>query len=172
MNYRNILEYRKCNECGIRNICFLRKMPLYHYPENVQEFVLSIPQSAYTYQSQTGQWCAKYQEIQEWIVRYYDANSCVLSGNATGYLSVDAQKDSDRKRIRELFKYFLDIAAKATEDKEPELSILFEGIGFVLASDYLEAVGKIFSMLKIREKMRSNTTTRCDLESSLINQLR
>ena len=172
MNYRNILEYRKCNECGIRNICFLRKMPLYHYPENVQEFVLSIPQSAYTYQSQIGRWCAKYQEIQEWIVRYYDANSCVLSGNVTGYLSVDAQKDSDKKRIRELFKHFLDVAAKATEDKEPELSILFEGIGFVLASDYLEAVGKIFSMLKIREKMRSNTTTRCDLESSLINQLR
>lgn len=65
MSYRNILGYRKCNECGIRNICFLRKMPLYHYPENVQEFVLSIPRSAYTYQSQTGQWYAKYQEIQE-----------------------------------------------------------------------------------------------------------
>lgn len=43
MSYRNILRYRKCNECGIRNICFLRKMSLYHYPENVQEFVLSIP---------------------------------------------------------------------------------------------------------------------------------
>lgn len=66
----------------------------------------------------------------------------------------------------------MDIAAKATEDKKPELSILYEGIGFVLASDYLEAVGKIFSMLKTREKMRSNTTTRCDLESSLIYQLR
>lgn len=87
----------------------MRKMPLYRYPENVQEFVLSIPQSAYTYQSQTRRWYAKYQEIQEWIVRYYDANSCVLSGNETGYLSVDAQQDSDRKRIRELFKYFLDI---------------------------------------------------------------
>ena len=36
----------------------------------------------------------------------------------------------------------MDIAAKATEDKKPELSILYEGIGFVLASDYLEAVGK------------------------------
>lgn len=87
-------------------------------------------------------------------------------------MSVDAQKDSDRKRIRELFKHFLNIAAKAAEGKEPELSILFEEIGFVLASDYLEAVGKIFSMLKTREKMLSNTTTRCDLESSLIYQLR
>ena len=28
----------------------------------------------------------------------------------------------------------MDIAAKATEDKKPELSILYEGIGFVLAS--------------------------------------
>lgn len=106
------------------------------------------------------------------MVRYYDANSCVLSGNETGYLSVDAQQNSDRKRIRELFKYFFDIAAKATEDKEPEISILFDGIGFVLASDYLEAVGKIFSMFKTREKMKSNTTTRCGLVSFLIYQIR
>jgi len=92
--------------------------------------VLSITPPAYKYQSQTGQWYVKYQKIQEWIVRYYYANSCVLSGNETGYLSVDAQQDSDRKRIRELFKHFLDLAAKSTEDKEAELSILFEGIGF------------------------------------------
>lgn len=75
---------------------------------------------------------------------------------------------NQQTRIRELFKHFLDIAAKVTEDKVPELSILFDEIGFVLASDYLEAVGKFFSMFKTREKMRSNTTTRCGLESSLI----
>ncbi len=166
MGYINILEYRKCNECGIRNICFLRKMPLYHYPEYVQDFVMSIPQSVYTYQPQTRQWYAKFQEIQEWIIRYYDANNCVLSGNETGYLSIDEQQDSDRKRIRELFKRFLDMAAKTTEDKDPELSIVFDGIGLVLASDYLEAVGKIFSMLKTKEKMRINTINRCGLESS------
>lgn len=89
-------------------------------------------------------------------------------------MSVEAQQDSDRKRIRELFKYFLDLAAKATEDKNSELSILFDGIGFVLASDYLEAVGKIFSMLKTREKMRNNTTTRCGLgaPSPLVYQIK
>ncbi len=87
-------------------------------------------------------------------------------------MSVDAQQDCDRKRIRELFKHFLDIAAKSTENKEPELSILFDGIGFVLASDYLEAVGKVLSMFKTREKMRNNTTTRCGLESSLNYQIR
>lgn len=164
MTYRNTLRYRRCNECSIRDICFLRKMPLHHYPEYVQDFVMSIPHAAYTYQSQTRQWYAKYQEIQEWIIQYYDANSCVLSGNETGYLSIEAQRDSDRKRIRELFKHFLDIAAKATEDKEPELSIVFDGIGLVLASDYLEAVGKIFSMFKTMGKMRTSATNRCSLE--------
>ena len=166
MTYRNTLRYRRCNECSIRDICFLRIMPLHHYPEYVQDFVMSIPHSAYTYQSKTRQWYAKYQEIQEWIIQYYDANSCVLLGNETGYLSIEAQRDSDRKRIRELFKHFLDIAAKATEDKEPELSIVFDGIGLVLASDYLEAVGKIFSMFKTREKMRISSTNRCGFESS------
>lgn len=165
MGYRNILRYQKCNECSIRNICFLRKMPLHQYPEYIQTFVMSIPQSAYTYQSQTRQWYAKYQKVQEWIIRYYDANNCVLSGNETSYLSTEAHRDSDRKRIRELFKQFLDIAAKATEDKDPELSIVFDGIGLVLASDYLEAVGKIFSMFKTNEKMKSGATNRCGLES-------
>lgn len=42
----------------------------------------------------------------------------------------------------------LDIAAKATEEENPEISIMFNGIGLVLASDYVEAVSKIFSMLK------------------------
>lgn len=166
MTYRNRLRNRRCDECSIRDICFLRKMPLQYYPEYVQDFVISIPYSAYTYQSQTRQWYAEYQEIQEWIVQYYDVNNCALSGNETGYLSIKAQQDSDRKRIRELFKHFLDIAAKATEDKDPELSIVFNGIGLVLASDYLEAVGKIFSMFKTRVKMGISSTNRCGLESS------
>lgn len=163
-NYRNLLEYRNCNVCGSRNICFLWRMPLYQYPEHVQNFVISMPQSAFKYQSQTRQWHANYQEIQKQMVQYYDSNNCTLSENEANYLAVEAQQESDRQRIRVLFKNFLDFAARATEDKDPELSIMFDGIGLVLASDYLEAVGKIFSMFKTMEKNKINTTNRCGLE--------
>lgn len=162
--YTNILEYRNCNKCGSRNICFLRRLPLYYYPEYVQDFVINIPQSAFTYQPQTRQWFAKHQEIQERIVQYYDENNCRLSGNEAYYLTIEAQQDSDRQRIKELFKNYLDIAAKATEEKNPEMSIMFEGIGLVLASDYLDAVGKIFSMLKTLGQIKINATNRCGLD--------
>ena len=164
MNYKNILKDLNCNKCLIKHTCFLRRIPLYHYPENVQNFVISIPQPALKYEFQTRQWHANYQEIQKQIVQYYDLNNCELIGNNVRVLTKVAQRESDRQKIRELFKQYLDMAARATEEKNPELSIMFDGIGLVLASDYLEAVGKIFSMFKTLEKMETNETNRCSLE--------
>lgn len=165
-NYRNLLEYRKCIECGSSDICFLRKIPLYCYPECVQSFVISIPNTAFMYQKPTRQWHANYKVIQEEIVQYYDSNNCRLSGNEAYYLTIEAQQESDRQRIRELFKQYLDIAAKATEDKNPGVSIIFDGIGLVLASDYLEAVSKIFSLFKAFGQINIKATNRCGLELS------
>lgn len=163
-NYKNMLEYCSCNTCGSRDVCFLRRIPLHHYPEYVQNFVISMPQSAFKYQFQTRQWHANYQAIQEQIVQYYDSNNCRLSDNVAHYLTIEAQKESDRQKIRELFKQYLDMAAKATEDKNPEISIMFDGIGLVLASDYLEVVSKIFSIFKTLGKININNTNRCSFE--------
>lgn len=163
-NYENMLRYRNCSKCLSRCTCFLRRIPLYHYPENVQNFVISMPQPVFTYEFQTRQWHANYQEIQKQIVQYYDLNNCELIGNNVRVLTNAAQRESDRQKIRELFKQYLDMAARATEEKNPELSIMFDGIGLVLASDYLDAVGKIFSMFKTLEKIEINETNRCSLE--------
>ena len=163
-NYENMLRYRNCNKCLSRHTCFLRRIPLYHYPKNVQNFVISMPQPAFTYEFQTRQWHANYQEIQKQIVQYYDLNNCELIGNNVRVLTNAAQRESDRQKIRELFKQYLDVAARATEEKNPELSIMFDGIGLVLATDYLDAVGKIFSMFKTLEKIEINETNRCSLE--------
>ena len=163
-NFRNMLKYRNCNGCSSRNICFLWRIPLDHYPENVQNFVISMPKSIFNYEFPKRQWYANYQEIQKQIVQYYDLNNCELIGNNVRVLTNIAQRESDRQRISNLFKQYLDMAAKTTEDKKPELSIVFDGIGLVLASDYLEAVGKIFSMFKTLEQIKNNETNRCSLE--------
>ena len=163
-NHRNLLEDRNCNVCPSRHICFLRRIPLDYYPENVQNFVISIPRSIFHYELPIRQWHANYQEIQKQIVQYYDLNHCELIGNNVRVLTNIAQRESDRQKIRELFKQYLDMAAKSTEEKNPELSIMFEGIGLVLATDYLEAVGKIFSMFKTMEKIKNYETNRCSLE--------
>ena len=165
-NYRNILEYRNCNKCSSKHICFLRRMPLNQYPENVQNFVISMPRPIFKYEPQTRQWYANYQDIQKQIVQYYDLNNCELLGNEIHVLTNRAQRESDRQKIRALFKQYLDMAAKATEGKNPELSIMFDGIGLVLASDYLEAVGKIFSMFKTLEETKIHETNACGLRLS------
>jgi len=86
--------------------------------------------------------------IQEQLVQYYDVYNCELIGNGKPFLTNKGQRENDKQKIRELFKQMLDIAAKATEEKNPEMSIMFDGIGLVRASDYVEAVSKIFSMFK------------------------
>lgn len=159
--YTDLLEYRPCNNCNSRSICFLRKLPLSYYPEQVQHFVITIPHTSFTYQEQEAQWHADYQAVQEQLVQYYDVNNCRLQGNEGNYLTIEAQKESDRKEIREALKRYLDIAAKAAEDKNPEISIIFDGIGLVLASDYLEAVSKVFSMFKTLEKIHDKTAGGC-----------
>lgn len=65
------------------------------------------------------------------------------------------------KRFKEQFKQLLDAAAKTTEDKNSRLSIMFDGIGLVLASDYLEAVSKIFSMFKKLGEINKDYTGAC-----------
>ena len=46
----------------------------------------------------------------------------------------------------------LDIASKAAEENNPVMSIMFDEIRLAPASDYVEAVSKIFSMLKTATK--------------------
>ena len=41
------------------------------------------------------------------------------------------------------------------------MSIMFDGIGLVLASDYVEAVNKIFSMLKTAIKSDNHFSGEC-----------
>lgn len=67
----------------------------------------------------------------------------------------ESQRENDREKIREQFKQMLDVAAEVYEDKKPEMSIFLDGVGFILASDYVEAVSKIFSMLKTAIKKNS-----------------
>ncbi|MCI8860125.1 MAG: hypothetical protein HFI71_11545 [Lachnospiraceae bacterium] len=84
-----------------------------------------------------------------------------MLGNENHCVTNEAQKESDRQKIRESLKQFLEIAAKVSEDKDPQMSIVFDEIGLILASDYLEAVNKIFSMLKTLNKINNNFSGRC-----------
>lgn len=146
--YKNILTNFDCSKCRYKNVCFLQKISLSKYPEQVQEFVIKLPRNTFLYQEQTGLWYTNYLTVQEQLVHYYDIHNCELVENKKPFLTNEGQRENDKQNIRELFKQMLDIAAKTTEETNPEMSIMFDGVGLVLASDYVEAVSKIFSMLK------------------------
>ena len=94
-------------------------------------------------------------------MQYYNRDNCGLPGSERNYLTNEEQRKCDEQRIKEQFKQLLDAAAKTTEDKNPRLSIMFDGIGLVLASDYLEAVSKIFSMFKKLGEINKDYTGAC-----------
>ena len=135
MPYQNMLSLQRCNNCASRNTCFLQRMPLQNYPEATQSFVIHLPRSAFSYDNYSRRWHADDWSIANQIISYYDAQDDVILENRQYPLSTTVQKESDRQFIRKKFKHLLEIAAKATEDTAPEASIIFDGIGLVLASD-------------------------------------
>lgn len=162
--YDNLLKDRPCSTCHSRNVCFLRQMPMQQYPESVQQFVITVPNAAFKQpQPLFGRkyWHADYHLVQDWLVQYYNRDNCGLPGSERNYLTNEEQRKCDEQRIKEQFKQLLDAAAKTTEDKNPRLFIMFDGIGLVLASDYLEAVSKIFSMFKKLGEINKDYTGAC-----------
>ena len=153
MPYQNMLNHLRCNNCASRNTCFLQQMPLQNYPEITQRFVIHLPQSIFSYNINSRRWYTNDRLIADQIIACYEAQDGFILENRQYPLSTTAQKESDRRFIRDKFKLLLEMAAKATEDTDPEASIIFNGIGLVLASDYLEAVHKILSMFSTYDRV-------------------
>ena len=164
--YKNILKQQQCYRCPSRTFCFLRRIPLHYYPENTQYFVKTIPSQAFAFDEMEHRWYANYQMILNQIITYYNNQPNFIQQNRLLVLMEDAQRKSDRQFIRDSFKKLLETAAKATEESDPEMSIVFDGIGLVLASNYLEAVHKILSMINTYNKMSYPNDDRCSCFSA------
>lgn len=138
-------------------------MPLQNYPEEIQNFMIQIPSKTYQYRDGEQRWHADYHSIQNKIVEYYNSYDCYILGNENYALTNEAQKDSDRQFIIKQFKDFLEVSANATENKNPELLIMFDGIGLILASDFLEVISKVFSIMKTIKKCYNFNEVYCSL---------
>ena len=159
--YKNILNQQQCYRCPSRTFCFLRRIPLQYYPESTQYFVKTISPQAFTFNGTKRIWYANYHMILDQIITYYNSQPNFIQQNRLLGLMEDAQRESDRQFIRDRFKKLLEAVAKLTEETAPEASIVFDGIGLVLASDYLEAVHKILSMINTYNKMSYVNDNRC-----------
>ena len=170
MVYKNVLDPKKCNRCYSRDFCFLRKISLQDYPESTQNFIINVPSSLFFFNKTEYKWHTNYQAILGQIIAYYNAQSNIIQENLTPVLSFEAQRDSDRQLIRDKFKQLLDVAAKATERSDPKTSIMFDGIGLVLADNYIEAVHKILSMFQKYDKIINENRVTCNQFSAYNHQ--
>ncbi len=155
MRYRSVLNQKLCEQCYIRNICFLRNMPLQNYPTGSQLLVKQIPSEAYFLDAEN-HWHGNYFVVQDYFISYYNKFGGYIQENKSPVFSPKGQRDSDIALIRREFKLLLTIASERTKESDPIASIMFDGIGLVLASDYLEAVNKIYSMISTAVKMDDN----------------
>lgn len=70
-----------------------------------------------------------------------------------GQVVLVSNNDTYEKNIEEIFKTAIDIAAEVTKDKSPQISIVFDGLGLVLADNVREAVRKVISILDKARRM-------------------
>lgn len=159
--YNNMWNSPVCRLCDYRNVCFLRQVSLQKYSKQVLNFLIGLFNMEFSYQQYESKWYANYWSIQEQLVYYYNIHNCELEGNKKVFLTNESQRENDREKIRELFKQMLDAAAEVYKDKSPGISIILDGVGLVLASDYVEAVSKIFSMFKTAIKNDQHIPTAC-----------
>ena len=162
MIYKNVLDLRKCNICPFINSCYLCRKSLHNYPESTQYILIHLNKNEFYFNNEENMWHTNYQTILDQIIAYYNAQDNMIQENSKPFLSSKAQRDSDRQLIRKKFKQFLDAAAKVTERSDPKTSIMFDGIGLVLADDYIEAVHKILSMFQKYDKMINENSATCN----------
>lgn len=150
--YSNLLAGRRCLECSGYNHCFLRRIPLTNYPEMIQSFVIYPPQDSFKYEYDG--WHADHKKISEGLMQYYNSHMS-NTGGAYCFFSGGIGFDEEMsKKVRDSFKSLLEAAAKSTKYQNPELSIIFDGIGLILAEDYLEVVKKIFSIIDTMKQQK------------------
>lgn len=133
----------------------MRNMPLQKYPTGSQLLVKQIPSRAYFIDAEN-HWHGNYDIVQDYLISYYKVYGGYIQENISPVLSPKGQQDSDIALIRRVFKQLLTVASEETKESNPIASIMFDGIGLVMASDYLEAVHKIFSMISTTAKLIDN----------------
>ena len=131
-------------------------MFVFDYGKQSDDFLRQLPQTIF-WQDSNNICNTRYEWWQDYLLEYCRKNYPWVMPI---YIEVDYGKvvripdiNTYEKQIKEIFKKAIDIAAEATKDKNPRLSIMFDGIGFVLADDVKEAVKKVFSILDKTRKI-------------------
>lgn len=122
----------------------------------VDDFFQSMPQTIFWHDS-NGVCHTQYEWLQECLLKYcrknYPWETPIYMEINLGQVVLVSNNDTYEKNIEEIFKTAIDIAAEVTKDKSPQVSIVFDGLGLVLADNVREAVRKVISILDKARRM-------------------
>ena len=118
--------------------------------KQVDDFLRQLPQAIF-WQDNNGVCYTRYEWLQDYLVNYcrkmYPCYMPVYMETDCGQVIYISDIYSYENNIKQMFKKAIEVAAEATKDKNSQLSIMFDGIGLVLADDVKEAIKKVFSIL-------------------------
>lgn len=140
----NPQNQKYCKGCKCINVCPFNKISLENYPREVQNFIFYRTSNTYYYHM--GRLHIMYEQTSQYIITNYKLFSRSGSHKMHRFPNTELDENSI-KEVKRIFKDLLEAAAKSTKYENPELSIMFDEIGFILAEDYLEVVKKIFSVI-------------------------
>lgn len=122
----------------------------------VDNFWQQMPEKTF-WRDNNGLCYTKYEWLQDYLIEYcrihYPWRMPINMEVAYGQVVYVSDAYTYEKHIKDIFKKEIDIVAEVTKDRNPQLSIMFDGIGLVLADDVNEAVKKVFSILEKAIKM-------------------
>ncbi len=154
INCIRYINFKKCSFCRINKKCFLiNGNKLSQCLRNSQNVIVSLMSNAFEFKWDENIWHGNLDNFDAVFANYFATYGGWVPANIQPCLSLEEQNKSDLKYIKETLKKLLTAASKATKDNDPISSIMFDGIGLVLASDYMEAVDKVISMISTAKKI-------------------
>ena len=134
----------------------LNSISLSDYSTQVNDFWMNMPQTIFGHDNM-GICHAHYELLQDYLIEYCRKNypwktAIYMEVNFGQTVSV-SDNYTYEKYIKEIFKTAIDVAAEITRNKNPQLSIMLDEVGLVLADDIIEAVRKVISILEKATEM-------------------
>ncbi len=83
---------------------------------------------------------------------YLHVDTSMMQDNFIHYWSRNIDSEYERSRAQEelkrVFKTMLEVTSKETENTNPQISIVFDAVGFIMADDFTEALRKANNIYK------------------------
>ena len=150
MDYIKIVNERfgerygnKCLECPY----FWFRYNSIHCNINTQKFFTQYKLADLKIENINGTYVGSYKVLEDKVVDYYKTVYMFGYQIRNSYDSKLTTIDDYENMAKEMLKSAIDVAAHVTETDNPQLSIMFDGIGLLYADNLVEAVDKVLSMV-------------------------